>query len=75
MYYSHYINSPPSCLSLACEIIFYISHHNLRAQSICPVRLSIRQSKPQICRTDVQCLALICRLALYIQIIPLVEFA
>jgi len=63
MYYSHYIKSPPSCLSFLSENIFYISRHNWRAQSMCPVRFSIRQSKPQISWTNVQWPPLICRLA------------
>ena len=34
---------------------FYVSRHNRKAQSACPVRLiSIRQWKPQICRTNVR---------------------
>ena len=44
------------------ENIFYISRHNWRAQSTCPVRLGIRHSKPQICRTNVRWPALICGL-------------
>ena len=36
----------PPFVFLKWKNIFFISRHNGRAQSTCPVRLSIRQSKP-----------------------------
>ena len=37
------------CIWLPCvKMYFYILHHNRRAWSACPVRLSVRQSNPPI---------------------------
>ena len=59
MHYSHYIKSPPSRLPFLNESIF-LYFTSLQKSSV--TIYSIRQSKPQICRTNVQRPALICRL-------------
>ena len=68
MYYSHYIESPPSPLSFLLKWQYIFTFHITLTEECgehFQSQFSIHQSKPQICHTNVWWPVLICRLGFW----------